>query len=87
MEARCAFRLDACLERASLKLNTGRLLSRKQVHADTVDVVRVESCIMRKVAGQVSLDLSLGFDSSCKKRDPFRKSVKEGSPSEVNFAP
>ncbi len=45
MEARCAFRLDACLERASLKLNTGRLLSRKQVHADTVDVVRVESCI------------------------------------------
>ena len=40
MEARCAFRLDACLERASLKLNTGRLLSRKQVHADTVDVVQ-----------------------------------------------
>ena len=61
MEARCAFRLDACLERASLKLNTGRLLSRKQVNADTVDVVRVESCIMRKVAGQVSLDLSLGL--------------------------
>ncbi len=63
VRSRCHYtcRLDAREERVSHRINTNRLLYRKQLHADPEDVNRVASCIIWKVAGQVSPDLSLGF--------------------------